>query len=184
MGNLSQSLFKRPAKKIVMMLGLDAAGKTTILYKLCRRFGEVQHFVPTIGMNIEILEHSNFIIKALDVGGADRIRLLWRPLYEESSALIFVVDCSDFDRIEVSIGELNRLLEDEVFSGKPLLVFANKQDFAASLSTEALAELLGLNSIAGREWRIEGTIAIQGKGVNQGLDWLAQAIEKRLQVPK
>jgi signal recognition particle receptor subunit beta len=91
-----------------------------------------------------------------------------------------VVDCSDFERIEDSIIELNRLLEDKAFSGMPLLVFANKQDIADSLTTEALAELLGLNSITGREWHIEGTIAIQGKGVNQGLDWLAQAIETRL----
>jgi small GTP-binding protein len=159
------------------MLGLDAAGKTTILYKL--RGGEIQYVIPAIGMNIEILTISNLIIKVWDLGGADRIRLRWRHFYEEACALILVVDCSDFDRIEACIIELNGLLEEETLRGKPLLVFANKQDLTASLSTEALTALLGLNSIQGREWHIEGTIATQGKGVGEGLDWLAQAIERR-----
>jgi small GTP-binding protein len=178
MGNLSQSLFKRPAKKVVLMLGLDAAGKTTILCKLCSRFAEIHSLIPTLAMPNEILEYSNLIIKGWSLGGADRIRLLWRHFYEEACALILVVDCSDFDRIEACIIELNGLLEEETLRGKPLLVFANKQDLTASLSNEALTELLGLNSIQGREWHIEGTIATQGKGVGEGLDWLAQAIER------
>jgi small GTP-binding protein len=181
MGNLTQRFFKRPAKKVVLMLGLDAAGKTTILYKL-HRFGEVQYSMPTIGMNIEVLEHSNFIIKGWDIGGADRIRVLWTPFFEEACGLILVVDSSDFDRVEDSVTQLNILLQEETLRGKPLLVFANKQDKTASLSAQALAELLGLNSIQEREWHIEGTIATQGEGVDQGLDWLAQAIGKL--VPK
>jgi len=86
------------------MLGLDAAGKTTILYKL--KLGEVVTTVPTIGFNIETVEYKNFKLTVWDVGGCN-IRKLWRPYYENTEGLIFVVDSSDKDRIGDANEELN-----------------------------------------------------------------------------
>lgn len=60
----------------ILMLGLDAAGKTTILYKL--KLGEVVSSVPTIGFNVETVEYKNIKFTVWDVGGQDKIRLLWR----------------------------------------------------------------------------------------------------------
>jgi len=85
MGGLFAKLFdkmfsKREAR--ILMLGLDAAGKTTILYKL--KLGEVVSSVPTIGFNVETLEYKKIKFTVWDVGGQDKIRLLWRHYYQNT----------------------------------------------------------------------------------------------------
>ena len=45
------------------MVGLDAAGKTTILYKL--KLGEVVTTIPTIGFNVETVECAPLLPKLL-----------------------------------------------------------------------------------------------------------------------
>lgn len=110
------------------MLGLDAAGKTTILYKL--KLGEVVSSVPTIGFNVETVEYKNVKFTVWDVGGQDKIRLLWRHYYQNTQGLIFVVDSSDKDRIDIAREELMRMLGEEEMKEAAILVFANKQDMA------------------------------------------------------
>merc|ERR1719451_67662 len=97
----------------ILMVGLDAAGKTTILYKL--KLGEVVTTIPTIGFNVESIEYKNINFTVWDVGGQDKIRKLWRYYYENTQGLIFVVDSSDRDRIEDAREELTKILnEDEM----------------------------------------------------------------------
>ena len=99
MGNFA-SVFKRLISKRdvrILMVGLNAAGKTTILYKL--KLGENVHTIPTIGFNVETVEYKNINFTVWDVGGQDRIRPLWRHYYQNTQALIFVVDCNDRDRV-------------------------------------------------------------------------------------
>jgi len=83
-----------------LMLGLDAAGKTTILYKL--KLGEVVSSVPTIGFNVETVEFEKVKFTVWDVGGQDKIRQLWKHYYQNTQALIYVVDSSDKERIEIA----------------------------------------------------------------------------------
>merc|ERR1719323_1523103 len=73
----------------ILMVGLDASGKTTILYKL--HLGEVINSVPTIGFNVETVEYKNITFTLWDVGGQDKIRPLWRHYYKGTDAIIFVV---------------------------------------------------------------------------------------------
>ena len=75
------------------MVGLDAAGKTTILYKL--KLGDVVTTIPTIGFNVETVEYKNIKFTVWDVGGQDRIRPLWRHYFQNTQGLIFVVDSND-----------------------------------------------------------------------------------------
>jgi ADP-ribosylation factor protein 1 len=82
----------------ILMVGLDAAGKTTILYKL--KLGEVVTTIPTIGFNVETVEYKNISFTVWDVGGQDKIRPLWRHYYQNTQGLIFVVDSNDRDRID------------------------------------------------------------------------------------
>ena len=97
----------------ILMVGLDAAGKTTILYKL--KLGEVVTTIPTIGFNVETVEYKNISFTVWDVGGQDKIRPLWRHYYQNTQGLIFVVDSNDRDRIDAARDELHRMLnEDEV----------------------------------------------------------------------
>jgi ADP-ribosylation factor family len=81
----------------ILMVGLDAAGKTTILYKL--KLGEVVTTIPTIGFNVETVEYKNISFTVWDVGGQDKIRPLWRHYYQNTQGIIFVVDSNDRDRI-------------------------------------------------------------------------------------
>ena len=127
MGNFA-SVFKRLLSKKevrILMLGLDGAGKTTILYKL--KLGDNITTIPTIGFNVETLEYKNINFTVWDVGGQDKIRRLWRHYYMNTHALIFVVDCNDRDRVDDARQELTQMLHDEEMKDAVLLVFANKQ---------------------------------------------------------
>lgn len=111
------------------MVGLDAAGKTTILYKL--KLGEVVTTIPTIGFNVETVEYKNISFTVWDVGGQDKIRPLWRHYYQNTQGIIFVVDSNDRDRIDDSKDyehsakeELNRMLSEDELRDAVLLIFA------------------------------------------------------------
>mmetsp|Transcript_21655 Transcript_21655/g.37172 ORF Transcript_21655/g.37172 Transcript_21655/m.37172 type:complete len:167 (-) Transcript_21655:892-1392(-) len=109
----------------ILMVGLDAAGKTTILYKL--KLGEVVTTIPTIGFNVETVDYKNISFTVWDVGGQDKIRPLWRHYYQNTQGLIFVVDSNDRDRIDAARDELHRMLGEDELREAVLLVFANKQ---------------------------------------------------------
>merc|ERR1712070_963212 len=97
----------------ILMVGLDAAGKTTILYKL--KLGEVITTIPTVGFNVEEVQYKNINFTVWDVGGQDKIRRLWRYYYQNTQGVIFVVDSNDRDRIEDAKDELTQILgEDEM----------------------------------------------------------------------
>lgn len=93
----------------ILMIGLDSAGKTTILYKL--KLGEIVTTVPTIGFNVESVEYKNICFTVWDIGGQDKIRSLWRHYYQNTNGIIFVVDSSDRERIDKARVELEKLIE-------------------------------------------------------------------------
>eukprot|EP00662_Eupelagonemidae_sp_cell21_P044270 gene44270-1976_t len=97
-GSISRLFASWTSKRDVRMLmvGLDAAGKTTILYKM--KLGESVMTIPTIGFNVETVEYRNFKFTMWDVGGQDKIRKLWRHYFENTNGVIFVVDCNDRER--------------------------------------------------------------------------------------
>eukprot|EP00827_Trimyema_finlayi_P000794 TRINITY_DN1227_c0_g1_i1.p3 TRINITY_DN1227_c0_g1~~TRINITY_DN1227_c0_g1_i1.p3 ORF type:complete len:187 (+),score=82.97 TRINITY_DN1227_c0_g1_i1:64-561(+) len=158
-------------------LGLDAAGKTTILYKL--KLGEVVSSVPTIGFNVETVEYKNIKFTVWDVGGQDKIRLLWRHYFQNTQGLIYVVDSADKERIELAKEELLKMLGEEELRDACLLVFANKQDMGV-MTVPEISERLGLHTLrGGRDWYIQGTCALTGDGLYDGLDWLTKIITKK-----
>ena len=89
---------KRKCK--VVMLGLDAAGKTTILYSL--KLGDVLMTIPTIGFNVEEVNFKTIQFMVWDVGGQEKLRNLWTHYFDKSKALIYVVDSSDSERVELA----------------------------------------------------------------------------------
>lgn len=58
----------------IIMVGLDNAGKTTMLYKL--KLDETVTTIPTIGFNAEQLKYKNISMLIWDLGGQDKIRPL------------------------------------------------------------------------------------------------------------
>eukprot|EP01017_Pseudomicrothorax_dubius_P040460 TRINITY_DN6329_c0_g2_i4.p1 TRINITY_DN6329_c0_g2~~TRINITY_DN6329_c0_g2_i4.p1 ORF type:complete len:115 (+),score=19.48 TRINITY_DN6329_c0_g2_i4:124-468(+) len=93
----------------ILILGLDNAGKTTILYKL--RLNEVVQTVPTIGFNLETVKVDNLVLQVWDLGGQTAIRPYWRSYYPNTNAIIYVIDSVDKERIEISKQELMMILQ-------------------------------------------------------------------------
>lgn len=162
----------------ILMLGLDSAGKTTILYRL--QIGEVVSTIPTIGFNVETVEYKNIKFQVWDLGGQSSIRPYWRCYFPNTSAIIYVIDSSDRDRLPTSRSELLTMLSEDELNGVPLLVFCNKQDMEGALRPEEISEQLGLaGGEKGREWSVRGSCATKGEGLEEGLDWLVNAIQKK-----
>ena len=159
----------------ILMVGLDNAGKTTILYQL--RLHEVISTVPTIGFNVETVNYKNISFTVWDIGGQDKIRNLWRVYLKGSQGLIFVIDSSDKQRLDEARAELFRLLEEEDLQGAHVLVFANKQDVVGAAPVADIRDRLGLNSVTSHNWFIQPTCALKGEGLHEGLDWLAGQIQ-------
>eukprot|EP00908_Phaeocystis_cordata_P011746 Transcript_227.p1 GENE.Transcript_227~~Transcript_227.p1 ORF type:complete len:309 (+),score=125.35 Transcript_227:135-929(+) len=155
----------------ILMVGLDAAGKTTILYQL--KLGEMTQTKPTLGFNVETVAYKNIEFMVWDMGGQDRIRKLWRHYYKNAQALIFVVDSADEERLQEAKAELDKLMSEEELKESVLLIYANKQDMAEALSVQQVADALELTSMTGRVWYIQACSAQTGDGVSDGLDWLA-----------
>mmetsp|Transcript_12992 Transcript_12992/g.24570 ORF Transcript_12992/g.24570 Transcript_12992/m.24570 type:complete len:182 (+) Transcript_12992:92-637(+) len=158
----------------ILMLGLDAAGKTTILYRL--KCGEVVTTIPTIGFNVETVERGTLSFTVWDVGGQEKLRRLWSHYLQNTSAVIFVVDSTDRDRIEDARKELNKLLEEEVLRNAVLLVYANKQDLPNAMESAEVSEKLGLQELRDRRWFIQSASGTTGDGLYEGLDFLCQAL--------
>ncbi|GAA0183431.1 G-protein [Lithospermum erythrorhizon] len=175
-GKLFSRLFAKKEMRI-LMVGLDAAGKTTILYKL--KLGEIVTTIPTIGFNVETVEYKNISFTVWDVGGQDKIRPLWRHYFQNTQGLIFVVDSNDRDRVVEARDELHRMLNEDELRDAVLLVFANKQDLPNAMNAAEITDKLGLHSLRQRHWYIQSTCATSGEGLYEGLDWLSNNIASK-----
>lgn len=171
------SFFSKHEEMRIIMLGLDAAGKTTILYMM--KLGEVVTTIPTIGFNVETVTYRNIHFTTWDVGGRDKIRTLWRHYYQNVSALIFVVDSNDRDRLAEAREELHKMANEEGLKHKPILIFANKQDLPNKLTLDELKEGLDLVKFdeTKTKWHLQPSSATKHEGFDEGLKWLADTIK-------
>merc|ERR1712224_943333 len=160
----------------VLMVGLDAAGKTTILYRL--QLGEVVTTSPTIGFNVETVQFKKMRFTVWDIGSQNnRIQPLWRHYYEGTHGLIFVVDSVDRDRIRLAGAELHNMLMEKEMQHVSVLVLANKQDLPGAMSQQEVTDRLGLQKLKQSiRWTVQPTCAVHGAGLPEGLDWLAQEL--------
>ncbi|CAF0714559.1 unnamed protein product [Adineta steineri] len=172
--SLFQNLFGKKQMRI-LMVGLDAAGKTTILYKL--KLGEIVTTIPTIGFNVETVEYKNISFTVWDVGGQDKIRPLWRHYFQNTQGLIFVVDSNDRERVGEAREELQRMLSEDELREATLLIFANKQDLPNAMNAAEITDKLGLHSLRNRNWYIQAACATSGDGLYEGLDWLSNQLK-------
>lgn len=165
----------------ILMTGLDAAGKTTILYKM--KLGEVVINIPIIGFYYETVGYKNVRWTTLDVGGRDKTHPIWRIFFQrmkiQVDVLVFVVDSNDRDRISDCKDELEWFLNEGAYKDCVLLVLANKQDLPNAMSTQEITENLGLNTLKDRPWHIQATCATSGDGLYEGLEWLKDTLSTR-----
>ncbi|TGZ67958.1 hypothetical protein CRM22_004509 [Opisthorchis felineus] len=176
-----------PVKKYkILILGLDNAGKTTLLYWL--RLHSTIVTAPTVGINVEEvkLPHCGASFVAWDFGGHDKLRILWSRFYEGTKGLVFVVDSSDIKRLDVAHEALRRVLDDPLMETVPVIVMANKQDLPGAIKQEELEKLLKLSSLTmeGHKWSIIPTVATTGKGLLESMEALAILVKKTIENEK
>merc|ERR1739845_179894 len=169
---MGKSMKKTEKEARILMLGLDNAGKTTVLKKLSDE--DISHIMPTQGFNIKSLVHDGFKLNVWDIGGQKTIRPYWSNYFEASDALVYVIDSSDSRRLEESGAELKELLAEDKLGGVPLLIFANKQDLLQAVPADEIIETLELGSIADRTWTIQACSAKTGEGLHEGMQWMIQ----------
>ncbi|XP_045197191.1 ADP-ribosylation factor D-like [Mercenaria mercenaria] len=151
----------------VLMLGLDSAGKTTILYK-AKLDDTIFANVPPRGINIELMTpRRGARIQVYDMPGSKLTRYLWSNWFKCTEAVVYVVDSADSVRIDEAKFELHELLQSRDLRRVPLIVVANKQDSDGAMNTEVISAELDLTSIQDRDWSIHGTYALKGTGIKQ-----------------
>ncbi|MBW0471613.1 hypothetical protein O181_011328 [Austropuccinia psidii MF-1] len=164
----------------ILMLGLDNAGKTTIVRKLSGDT-DLSKVMPTLGFNINTLIHQSYTLNIWDVGGQKTLRAYWRNYFEATDAIIWVVDSTDSDRLADTAEELNKLLLEERLAGASLLVFANKQDLSGALTPKEIEDALDLPSKpTSHKWRVLACSATTGFNLREGLDWIVKEVGARL----
>jgi len=188
-GHLSRWLMGRFGKRRhlkVLLLGLDSAGKSTLVARL-KQDAAPEPTVPTIGYDVEHFEHADVVYALYDVGGQRQSRAQWRQHLTTGAAwsqsgdgvggIIFVVDAADPTRWEEARKELHLLLEDRALQTVPLLVLANKKDLPSAGSVDAVTEGLQIDRATlqtrGARYAVQAVSTLQGSGVLAALEWIA-----------
>eukprot|EP01063_Lacrimia_lanifica_P019873 TRINITY_DN2727_c0_g1_i3.p1 TRINITY_DN2727_c0_g1~~TRINITY_DN2727_c0_g1_i3.p1 ORF type:complete len:433 (+),score=119.53 TRINITY_DN2727_c0_g1_i3:80-1378(+) len=167
-----------------LMLGLDAAGKTTALWKVAR--GEVEMTIPAIGFNIENATAAGVALTAWDVGGRCKMRAILRHYIRriDADACFFCIDSNDHDRIEDAIDELVALVYDFLDPDMPFVVLCNKQDLPNALSAAEIQKRFDKRAVRFGAARFIGTCATSGEGLEEAFDTLVGMVaDKRAAVP-
>ncbi|XP_052057841.1 uncharacterized protein LOC127698414 [Mytilus californianus] len=160
----------------IVMLGLDASGKTTILYKI--KLNETVKTIPTVGFNVETVGPFKGInLTVWDIGGQEKIRRLWQHYLKSADGLIYVVDSNDKDRLCEAREELYGILNSENMRSVPVVVIANKQDMPGAMDPSTVADGLDLNRIKQRQWKIQGACAKTGDGLFESMKAMSDLVK-------
>lgn len=181
----------------VLILGLENAGKTTLLEQLKHKYsiksrsqqngqfqGDVNlsnaKILPTVGQNIGKIKLDKSLLKLWDLGGQESLRALWDRYFYEAHAVVFVVDSTDRARIEECRNELEQIISSEVMEGTPVLMLANKQDRDDCMEVEDIKEIFNriAEKMSARDSRVLPICALDGTGVADAAEWLVSRLER------
>ncbi|KGQ05081.1 ADP-ribosylation factor [Beauveria bassiana D1-5] len=134
-------MFWRTNERRVLLLGVDYAGKTTLLYRWL--LGETITTMPTIGFNVETINHpAGYAFTVWDVGGCDKIRPLYRHYFQDTEFVIFVHHCADMERLDEQLDLLKSSICDDQLRHVPVLIVLSVQDLmVAATKTEDMAKI-------------------------------------------
>mmetsp|Transcript_3206 Transcript_3206/g.6351 ORF Transcript_3206/g.6351 Transcript_3206/m.6351 type:complete len:182 (+) Transcript_3206:85-630(+) len=156
----------------IIVLGLDNAGKSTLVHKLCKN--EVRAFIPTTKAQAQTFTLGGVEFTAWDLGGHEQVRDLWEEYYTGADGIVFMVDSADTARFGEAKKELKELLKHEALEGTPLLVLGNKSDMPGSKGRAELLEGLGLDLDADeRPMELVMASLIASTGYPAGFQWLS-----------
>lgn len=164
----------------VLLLGLDNAGKSTLLYKL--KHNICVSTVSTIGFNVEMLEarknRNKIAVTIWDVGGQVKMRDHWPNFYQNAAAIVFVLDSADQKRLGEAQKELESILRNDELRGRPVILLANKQDVNGALTVTEIKDRFNLRKICvGRDWFVQPCSASTGFGVEEVFKRVVQMVK-------
>lgn len=182
MGLLSWfSIFQKKKQKVkIICCGLDNSGKTTIINHLKPKKTQMKDITPTVGFSVDNFEKNNLSFTVFDMSGQGKFRNLWESFYADVNGVIFVVDASDRIRMAVAQDELDSLVHHKDLKKVPILFFANKQDLPSSLTAQECSEMLKLHELKDKSWTIVASNALTGEGIEDGVKWISQHIQKQI----
>ena len=158
----------------IIILGIQNAGKTTILYRLA--LGQLVKTTPTIGSNVEEINYNNVKFQAWDLGGQENMRSVWDVYYLNTDGVIFVIDSNDKENYEESKNQFYKILQNDTLKNAVILIFANKQDLITSKKVNEIIEIYELDSIKNHVWHIQPCSANTGEGLLTGIKWLSDQL--------
>ncbi|KAK7208111.1 ADP-ribosylation factor family-domain-containing protein [Myxozyma melibiosi] len=166
----------------ILMLGLDNAGKTSIVRALLGE--DVRRVSPTLGFAIRTVPRGSYTLNIWDVGGQRSLRPFWRNYYEKTDALIWVVDASATGRLRDCRAELDAVVKDDRLTGAGLLVLINKMDLLDEKERANIVDLvtkqLGLAQITNHAYKVMPCSAYTGENLDFALDWTVEEVRARL----
>ncbi|OQV23948.1 ADP-ribosylation factor-related protein 1 [Hypsibius exemplaris] len=189
MFHLLHGLYKRCTQKdeyFVLILGLDNAGKTTLLEQARTQFNPAyvglnpQKITATVGLNIGRIDIGGVRLSFWDLGGQEELQALWDKYYADCHAIVYVVDSGDRDRLGETRDAFAKMIHNQHLDGIPLLLLANKQDVEGCMLVAEIKSSLaaaGAPYIGRRECSAFGCSALVGSGVREGVDWLVSQVK-------
>ena len=185
--NLLYNLGLWKIKAKILFLGLDNAGKTTLLTVL--KNNKVSQMPPTKHAHSEELVIQNVNIHAFDLGGHHAMRKVWREYFPKIDAVVYLVDAADPTRFEESKVELDKLLNNEDIGNIPVLILGNKIDkngavnedefrLQLGLATESSFGVQKLDNIGGKSVEVFMCSVFKRIGFKEGLEWLTMKLKK------
>ncbi|XP_008052141.1 ADP-ribosylation factor-like protein 14 [Carlito syrichta] len=179
MGLLS-SKNRRAKQAQILLLGLDLAGKSTLLYRL--KLAEDIATIPTVGFNVEMIElERDLPLMVWDVGGQEKMRAVWGCYCENTDGLVYVVDSTDQQRLEDSRREFEHILKNEHIKNVPVVLLANKQDIPGALTAEDITRMFKVKRLCSdRNWYVQPCCAITGDGLAEGFRKLTGFVKNHM----
>ncbi|KAF7684520.1 ADP-ribosylation factor-like protein 2 [Astathelohania contejeani] len=156
----------------ILTIGLDNAGKTTILHKIFNK--PISRIPPTFGYQIYTLNYNSnkdYKITILDVGGQMVFRKYWSNYYENIDGIIFVYDITDKRSFKEYISEIRN---EEANENMPLLIFANKIDLCTKEEEERYSKKIKTLGFDSSMTKIIPCSGLRGDNLNEGFDWLIE----------
>lgn len=147
MGNqLSGAFCRRKSIQVhVLILGLHAAGKTSLLYQYV--LGRHVHTVPSLIDNIETCKLNSSELTVLDVGNRMKSRVFLRHHYSHLKGLVFVVNSTNRERVGSAKEYLEEFLNEDEIKHVPIAFALHKRDLDNCMKKEEMEEILEVPTI-------------------------------------